>query len=88
MKVVSMMRYHIYKMFNIRSYLKQSNITVNKFKLCYATILTNASFDIFITDDSYIEYEVISDKGNTYKIVSKGKKLESLPPISREDLLF
>lgn len=87
MKTVSMMRY-IYKMANIRSYLKQSRITVSKFKLHYATFLNNASFDTFVSDDSYIEYEVISDSGNTYKVVSKGKRLEAIPSISKKDLMF
>ena len=87
LKVVTMMRY-IYKMANIRSYLKQSQITVSKFKLHYSTLLNNASFDSFVTDSSYIEYEVEHDSGNTYKIVSKGKTLMALPPIKKEDLEF
>lgn len=87
MKVVSMMRY-VYKMANIRSYLKQSRITVSKFKLHYATFLSNANFDTFVSDDSHIEYEVIFDNGSAYKIVSKGKRLAPLPSIAKEDLIF
>lgn len=87
LKVVTMMRY-IYKMANIRSYLKQSQITVSKFKLHYSTLLNNASFDYFITDNSYIEYEVEHDSGSTYKIISKGKSLMALPPIKKDDLVF
>lgn len=87
MKAVAMMRY-IYKMANIRSYLKQSKITVSKFKLHYSTLLNNASFDTFVTDESFIEYEVVSDSGKSYKITGCGRTLSTLPPISKEDLIF
>ncbi|EGJ99555.1 MULTISPECIES: AAA family ATPase [Dysgonomonas] len=61
MKVIVLFRW-IYKMVNIRSYLKHANITESPFKFDFKQYLKNGGFD----EDAYLssETEIIYRKGN------------------------
>lgn len=87
MKVVSMMRY-LYKMANIRSYLKLSRITNSPFRMRFDSMMKTSGLLTMLSSDSHIDYSVVMENGHQYSITLSDKKLSKLPSISREDLLF
>jgi len=74
MKIIALFRY-IYKMVNIRSYLRNSNISKSPFRLNFKSLTeTNGLANMFSGDDSSVLYTVSFDGGDTYTIeYSKGK---------------
>jgi predicted ATPase len=90
MKVIALFRW-IYKMQNIRSYLKHSNISKSPFRFRMETYLQNCGFEQFIKDDTQIEYTA-NISSNEYKIIYKDKQLNVLEQkkdtISIEDIYF
>ena len=74
LKVVVLMRY-LYKMVNIRSYLKNANITKSPFKLRFDTLLHDG-LENMLAADTQITYTV-SINGNTYTIAYKDKALKA-----------
>ncbi len=81
MKVLVLFRW-IYKMVNIRSYLKHAKITESPFKFDFNEYLRNGGFLDYLKSDT----EIIYQKGTT-KIHYKNKRLPSLMPIvSPEEL--
>ena len=74
MKIVVLMRY-IYKMVNIRSYLRNAKITRSPFKLRFDSLLHDG-LDKMITADTEIYYTVEMN-GNAYTISYAKKKLAS-----------
>lgn len=85
MKVVVLMRY-LYKMVNIRSYLKNANITKSPFKLRFDTLLHDG-LENMLAADTQITYTV-SINGNTYTIAYKDKALKANINIPNADLVF
>lgn len=86
LKVVAMMRY-LYKMANIRSYLKHSMIAKSPFRIRLGTMMERQEMGKMLTKNSLIFYRVESDDGTTYEICIKDGKL-SVPNIAPEHLLF
>lgn len=87
MKIVSMMRY-IYKMANIRSYLKLSKITSSPFRMRFESMINQSGLQSMLTQETNIKYTVSLKSGNSYSISVSEKKLSVLPNIKKEDLVF
>jgi hypothetical protein len=87
MKLVSMMRY-LYKMANIRSYLKHSQITNSPFRMRFDTMMKETGMFKMLDSSSVIRYRVVMDDDTEYAIVMENKKLGKLPIISLEHLMF
>ena len=60
MKVVAMMRY-LYKMANIRSYLKHSKITNSPFEIRFGSMIDRQGMNKMFTPASMIDYHVVMD---------------------------
>lgn len=97
MKIVSMMRF-LYKMANIRSYLKLSKITSSPFRMRFDSMMRDSGLLYMLQNDSEIIYKVVkgertNEKGEktfekAYELVFKNKKLAKLPSIEKEDLVL
>ena len=89
MKVLVLMRY-LYKLANIRSFLKHSKITNSPFIIRFESLLKTTNLVAFFQSNSYIRYEVHADSGNVYSIEYDNSKIKRtlLPKISEEDLKF
>ena len=89
MKVLVLMRY-LYKLANIRSFLKHSKITNSPFIIRFESLLKTTNLVAFFQSNSYIRYEVHADSGNVYSIEYDNSKIKRtlLPKISEEDLTF
>lgn len=85
MKIVILMRY-IYKMVNIRSYLKHAKVTRSPFKLRFDSFLHDG-LEKMITADSEIYYTV-EINGNTYTISYTKKTLQAGINILHTDMVF
>lgn len=85
MKIIALMRY-IYKRVNIKSYLKNSNIDGAIFYIRFQDLLKDG-MRILVDKHSEIEYMVLVN-GHEYVISYKNGKLEPLPSIPNEDLIF
>lgn len=85
MKVIAMMRY-LYKMANIRSYLKHSKITSSPFRVRFDTFIKRQSMAGMLTSDSIIRYRVEIAPEVGYEIVMENKTLRKLPIINKEHL--
>lgn len=90
MKAVALFRW-IYKMQNIRSYLKHSKISKSPFRFRMETYLKNCGFEQFIKSDTEIIYTTKFESGNTYQIKFKNNKLSGTGNnelIKEEDIYF
>ena len=85
MKVIALMRY-IFKMLNIRAYLKNANISKSPFRLRFDSLLQDGLEKYFMADTE-ISYSVETN-GHTYKIEYKQKKLNANINIDKGDLMF
>lgn len=85
MKVIVLMRY-IYKMVNIRSYLKNANITKSPFRLRFDSLLHDG-LEKMITLETEIVYTVETN-GNSYTITYSKKTLRASTNITNNDLAF
>ncbi len=89
MKVIILMRY-IYKMLNIRCYLKNAGVSKSPFRLKIDNLLSD-DLVVYIKDnpDAFINYTA-TIHGHQYEIeVSKGKLItKSAANIPNEDLYF
>lgn len=80
MKVLALFRW-IYKMVNIRSYLKHANISKSPFRFQWQTYVQNNGFEKYLNKDTAILYK----KGG-FEISYNGKKLKSEGTIPLKDL--
>ncbi len=90
MKAIALFRW-IYKMHNIRSYLKHSNISKSPFRFIMATYLKNCGFEQFIKEDTEIIYTTKFASGRTYEIKFAKNKLSGTGNnelINEEDIYF
>ena len=85
MKIIVLMRY-IYKMINIRSYLKNAKITRSPFKLRFNSLLQDG-LESMITVETEIYYTV-EINGNQYTLSYTNKTLQSDINIPNNDLVF
>jgi predicted ATPase len=85
MKVLAMMRY-LYKMANIRSYLKHSKITSSPFRLRFDSYIKRQGMTGMLSTDSIIKYRFEIAPDVNYEIVMENKTLRKLPIISKEHL--
>lgn len=75
MKAISLFRW-IYKMHNIRSYLKHSNISKSPFRFRLDTYLKNCGFEQFVNSDTEVVYTTyFPASGAEYQIRMHGNKL-------------
>ena len=86
MKVVAMMRY-LYKMANIRSYLKHSKIAKSPFRMRLSSMMERQEMSKMFTKNSLLIYRVDIDAYTSYEIRIENGKL-SIPSIAKEHLLF
>jgi predicted ATPase len=94
MKALALFRW-IYKMHNIRSYLKHSNISKSPFRYRMETYLKNCGFEQFIKTDTEIIYTTNFESGNSYnikfiknKLLGKSNKELRNESINKEDIYF
>lgn len=85
LKVIAMMRY-LYKMANIRSYLKHSKITNSPFRLRFESFIKRQGMTGMLSSDSIIKYRVEITPEVYYEIVMENKVLRKLPIINKEFL--
>ena len=86
MKVVAMMRY-LYKMANIRSYLKHSKIAKSPFRMRLSSMMERQEMSKMFTKKSLLVYRVEMDADTSYEIRIEDGKL-SVPSIEKNHLLF
>lgn len=86
MKVVAMMRY-LYKMANIRSYLRHSKISKTPFRMRLKTMIERQGMVKMFDKNSFIVYRVEINTGVSYEIRIENGKL-NVPVIPKEDLVF
>ena len=86
MKVVAMMRF-LYKMANIRSYLRHSNITKSPFRMRLSTMMDSQGLRKMFKKDSLLIYRIVMDDGSLYEVKIENGKL-SIPIIAKEHLVF
>lgn len=90
MKAIALFRW-IYKMQNIRSYLKHSKISKSPFRFRMETYLKNCGFEQFIKNDTEIIYTIKFESGKTYQIAFNKNKLSGTANselINEEDIYF
>lgn len=90
MKIIVMMRY-IYKMLNIRYFLKNAGIAKTPFKLKSENLLKDDIAQLLKRHrDAYIKYSVIFDDGKEYSIVYSAGKFDTsgIRAIPNEHLYF
>ncbi|HEY9005224.1 MAG TPA: AAA family ATPase [Ohtaekwangia sp.] len=90
MKAIALFRW-IFKMHNIRSYLKHSNISKSPFRFRMETYLKNCGFDQFIKSDTEIVYTTKFESGTTYQLRFANNKLSGTANnelINEEDIYF
>jgi len=75
MKALSLFRW-IYKMQNIRSYLKHSGIKKSTFSYTMPTYIKNSGFEQFVSDKAEIHYTYGSDSSGYHKIEYKNRHLD------------
>lgn len=86
MKVIALMRY-IYKMLNIRAYLKNANISRSPFRLRFERLINDNGLSSMFSASTYIKYAV-SFGEDKYEITYSNKKLNAINNISQEHLVF
>ncbi len=86
MKVAAMMRY-LYKMANIRSYLRHSKISKTPFRMRLKTMIERQGMAKMFDKNSFIVYRVEINTGVSYEIKIENGKLY-VPVIPKEDLVF
>ena len=80
MKIIALCRW-LYKMHNIRSYLKHSKISKSPFRFRMETYIRNCGIEKYIKSDTKIKYTVKTN-GNEYSItLSKNKTSCQVRPV-------
>jgi predicted ATPase len=91
MKVIALCRW-LYKMHNIRSYLKHSEISKSPFRYRMETYMRNCGFEKYIKSDTEIIYTVKSKLDHTYEIkLTKNKSSLNIiinSDVRAEDICF
>lgn len=91
MKVIALCRW-LYKMHNIRSYLKHSEISKSLFRYRMDTYIRNCGFEKYIKNDTEIIYSTKSKLGHKYEIkLTKNKSSLNIiinSDVRAEDICF
>ncbi|MDR3286469.1 MAG: AAA family ATPase [Prevotellaceae bacterium] len=87
MKTVALFRY-LYKICNIRSYLKHSNISKVPFPFTTEEYFRNCGFNQFVKNDTEISYKAKFENNEEYEISYKNKKLSVAKKIDKDNLHF
>lgn len=90
MKAIALFRW-IYKMHNIRSYLKHSKISKSPFRFRMETYLKNCGFEQFIKSNTKIIYTAQFDENRTYEIKFSNYNLSGTGNdrlIDKDDIYF
>jgi predicted ATPase len=91
MKVIALCRW-LYKMHNIRSYLKHSEISKSPFRYRMDTYIRNCGFEKYIKTDTEITYTTESKHGHIYEIkLTKNKSSLNIKinsDVRAEDICF
>lgn len=91
MKVIALCRW-LYKMHNIRSYLKHSKVSKSPFRYRMDTYMRNCGFEKYIKSDTEIIYSTKSKSGYVYEIrLTKNKSALSIninADVRAEDINF
>ncbi|HMT73126.1 MAG TPA: AAA family ATPase [Chitinophagaceae bacterium] len=90
MKAIALFRW-IYKMHNIRSYLKHSKISKSPFRFRMETYLKNCGFEQFIKADTEIVYTTTFDENRSYEITFSKYNLSGTGNdrlINKDDIYF
>jgi AAA15 family ATPase/GTPase len=74
MKVIALFRY-LYKMQNIRSYLRNSNIIRSPFRFRFDRLIKENGLDTYFSGESEVVYTTIFEDGTEYKISYNNGKL-------------
>ncbi len=85
MKVVALMRY-IYKMVNVRAYLKNAGLSKSPFRLRFDSLLHDGIKEMF-GPETEVEYTVHMPSGRTYTIACKNGMKANIS-IENKDLVF
>ena len=85
MKVVALMRY-IYKMVNVRAYLKNAGLSKSPFRLRFDSLLHDGIKEMF-GPETEVEYTVHMPSGRTYTIACKNGMKANIS-VENEDLVF
>ena len=86
LKVVALFRY-IYKMLNIRFYLKDSQIDRSPFRIRLNDYFKTNALDQYVRSDSEISYTV-AFKDTSYTLLYKNGKLQMPKSMNSEDLVY
>ncbi len=86
MKIVAMMRY-LYKMANIRSYLKHSKIAKSPFRMRLSSMMERQEMGKMFTKNSILIYRMVMNADVSYEVRIENGKL-FVPSIAKEHLLF
>lgn len=86
MKTIALFRW-LYKMQNIRSYLKKSNVK-SPFRFRMDTYLKNCGIEEFIKSNTEIIYTTTCESGVSYEIKFTNKKLSNPSIINSSDIYF
>ena len=86
LKVVALFRY-IYKMLNIRFYLKDSQIDRSPFRIRLNDYFKTNTLDQYVRSDSEISYTV-AFKDTSYTLLYKNGKLQMPKSMNSEDLVY
>jgi predicted ATPase len=74
MKTISLFRW-VYKMQNIRSYLKNSKVSKSPFRFRMDTYFRDSGLDEFVSNQTFIQYTVHFEEGKSYTITFANNKL-------------
>ena len=87
MKVAAMMRY-LYKMVNIRFYLRHSNISKSPFRIRLGTMMERQGMGKMLSKESVLVYRMEMNDGTQYEIRIEGGKATFPSAIKKNHLIF
>lgn len=90
MKVLALFRW-LFKMHNIRSYLKRSQVSKSPFRYRIESFWENCGLSDYLSDQTEVVYTVWLESGNHYRLEYKGGKLTGTSDkelVAEEDLHF
>ncbi len=87
MNLMAMMRY-LYKMMNIRFYLRHSKVTQSPFRIRFASMIERQGMSKMFTKESRVVYWVVMDDGTPHEIGVEGGKLNFPSAMAQEHIGF
>jgi predicted ATPase len=88
MKTLSLFRW-LYKRYNIRAYLKHSNISKSPFRFRMESYIKDSGLEQFVTGKTEVIYSRTTESGKRYEITYKNKKLSpKILDLAKGDISF